>query len=167
MPATIFSDLQQALKAIQHTDTTPYNENWFLRNLIYQKAKELRRNGHLVAIRWIPGHSGWMGNEKADLPTKNRAQTKGENKLKDGALLHTSDKNMTETRARELIQWHQAQTQERETSRRGFYIPWRHKSGKPLLSFLQRTEIAGREGARERELEWERKNDQAGEDLLG
>lgn len=27
-------------------------------------------------------------------------------------------------RVRELIQWHQAQTQERETSRRSFYIPW-------------------------------------------
>lgn len=41
------------------------------------------------------------------------------------------------------------------------------RATKPLLSFLQRTEIGGREGARERELEWERKNDQAGEDLLG
>ena len=37
----------------------------------------------------------------------------------------------------------------------------------PLLRFLKKTEIGGREGARERELEWERRNDQAGEDLLG
>ena len=37
---------------------------------------------------------------------------------------------------------------------------------KPLLRFLQATEIRGREGARERELEWEQKNDRAGEDLL-
>ena len=29
------------------------------------------------------------------------------------------------------------------------------------------TEVGGREGAREREAEWERKNDQAGADLLG
>lgn len=77
MPGTIFCDLQKALKAIQHTDTTPYNENWVLRNLIYQKAKELRRNGHLVAIRWIPGHSGWMDNEKADLATKIGTKPKG------------------------------------------------------------------------------------------
>ena len=36
----------------------------------------------------------------------------------------------------------------------------------PLLRFLKATEIGGREGARDRELEWERRNDQAGEDLL-
>ena len=41
------------------------------------------------------------------------------------------------------------------------------RATKPLLRFLQATEIGGREGARERELEWEQKNDQAGEDLLG
>ena len=70
MPVTIFCDLQKALKAIQHTDNTHYNENWFLRNLTYQKAKELRRNGHLVAIRWVPGHSGLIGNEKADFAAR-------------------------------------------------------------------------------------------------
>ncbi len=37
----------------------------------------------------------------------------------------------------------------------------------PLLDFLISTEVGGREGAKERELEWERRNDQAGEELLG
>ena len=37
----------------------------------------------------------------------------------------------------------------------------------PLLKFLKTTGIGGREGARERELEWGRKNDQEGENLLG
>ena len=36
----------------------------------------------------------------------------------------------------------------------------------PLLEFLKATEVGSREGARERELEWERQNDHAGEDLL-
>ena len=36
----------------------------------------------------------------------------------------------------------------------------------PLLEFLKATEVGGREGAREGELEWERRNDQAGEELL-
>lgn len=36
-----------------------------------------------------------------------------------------------------------------------------------LLRFLMATEIGGREGAKERELEWERRNYQAGEDPLG
>ena len=40
------------------------------------------------------------------------------------------------------------------------------KAVAPLLKFLRTTDVGGREGARERELEWERRNDQAGEDLL-
>ena len=41
------------------------------------------------------------------------------------------------------------------------------KAVAPLSKFLKTTGIGGREGARERELEWERKNDQEGENLLG
>ncbi len=37
----------------------------------------------------------------------------------------------------------------------------------PLIKFSKATEVGAREGAREREAEWERKNDRAGEDLLG
>ena len=36
-----------------------------------------------------------------------------------------------------------------------------------ILGFLKSTEVGGREGAREREEERERRNDQAGEELLG
>ena len=36
----------------------------------------------------------------------------------------------------------------------------------PLLEFLKATEVGGREGAKEGGLEWERRNDQAGEELL-
>ena len=35
-----------------------------------------------------------------------------------------------------------------------------------LVDFLKSTEVGAREGARERELEWERRDDQAGEELL-
>ena len=41
------------------------------------------------------------------------------------------------------------------------------KAVAPLLRFLKETEVGVREGAREREAEWVRKNDQAGEGLLG
>ena len=41
------------------------------------------------------------------------------------------------------------------------------KAVTPLLRFLEATEVGAREGAREREAQWERRNDQAGEDLLG
>lgn len=37
----------------------------------------------------------------------------------------------------------------------------------PILGFLKSTEVGGREGAGEREKEWQRRNDQAGEKLLG
>lgn len=35
----------------------------------------------------------------------------------------------------------------------------------PFLDFLRSTEVGAREGARERELEWQRRGDQAGEEL--
>ena len=35
----------------------------------------------------------------------------------------------------------------------------------PFLDFLKPTEVGGREGARERELEWQRRRDQEGEEL--
>ena len=37
----------------------------------------------------------------------------------------------------------------------------------PILGYLKSTEVGRRDGAREREKEWERRNDQAGEELLG
>ena len=43
----------------------------------------------------------------------------------------------------------------------------KRKSGDTATQFLKATEVGAREGAREGEAEWERKNDQAGEDLLG
>ena len=36
----------------------------------------------------------------------------------------------------------------------------------PVLNFLKDTEVGDREGARERELEWQKKSDQEGEDEL-
>lgn len=58
-PVTIFCDSQKASKAIQQIDSC---------------NAELQRNGHLVTIRWILGHAGLTGNEKADSAAKNRAQ---------------------------------------------------------------------------------------------
>lgn len=51
----IFCDSQKAIKAIEHPFI--YQGNRFLRNSIYQKAKELQHNGHPIAIRWTPSHS--------------------------------------------------------------------------------------------------------------
>lgn len=37
----------------------------------------------------------------------------------------------------------------------------------PFSGFLKSTEVGGKEGARERELEWEQRDDRIGEELLG
>ena len=36
----------------------------------------------------------------------------------------------------------------------------------PILKFLKGTQVGSREGAREKELEWQRRNDQEGENQL-
>ena len=41
------------------------------------------------------------------------------------------------------------------------------KAVAPVLRFLKATHVGGKKGAREREKEWERRNDQAAEELLG
>lgn len=37
---------------------------------IYQKAKKLVQQGYDISIRWVLGHSGVEGNEKADKAAK-------------------------------------------------------------------------------------------------
>ena len=36
----------------------------------------------------------------------------------------------------------------------------------PLVGFLKSTDVGGREGAKEREIEWDQRDDQVGEELL-
>lgn len=43
-------------------------------------------------------------------------------------------------------------------------IPWPLRAVGPVLKFLKDTEVGDREGARERELEWQKKSNQEGED---
>ena len=259
-PITIFCDSQKALQAIQHPPS--HKENRFLRGQIYHKAKKLQNIGHPVVCRWTPGHSGLEGNKRADLMAKNRAE-KGGKQAECWSSLAYIKEILAQAQSRELAKWHEVKTQEREVSRRGFYIPWtkaninpvlgnapkkyasryyqlkvghgavgtylarigvietpecwwcketvqsvehlytryrkwrkerrklvrelekegvvwqaqgerrwlasllgNEKAVAPLLRFLKTTDVGGREGARERELEWERENDQAGEELL-
>lgn len=54
-PTTIFFDSQKAIKAIEHPFI--YQGNPFLRNSIYQKAKELQHNGHPMDTK--PFRSSW------------------------------------------------------------------------------------------------------------
>ncbi len=74
-PITIFSDSQKALRTIALLFTS--QENRFLRGQVYQKTEELQRTGHPIIFQWIPGHSGLIGNEKANLFARNRAERGG------------------------------------------------------------------------------------------
>ena len=64
-----------------------------------------------------------MGNEKADLAAKNKAEKEGKQAERWSSLLYRK-KNLTQVRATETTKWHKRKIQEREPSSRGFYVPW-------------------------------------------
>ncbi len=43
----------------------------------YGKARELQESGHSTVFRWIPAHSGLIGNDKAHLAAKSRTERGG------------------------------------------------------------------------------------------
>ena len=257
---TVFCDSQTALKAIALPPAA--QQNRFLRGLIRQKTEDLERTGHRTRFEWVPSHSGLIGNEKADLIARNRAERRGR-LIERWSSLSYIRKNITEKQIRDITSWYETETQNREANRSGHYIPrtkvgicsalgktpkkytsryyqlkvghsaigtflarvgaietpkcwwcgareqtvehlytrcrkWRKQRSKlvrelekegirwqpqverrwladllgdekavvPLIKYLKNTGIGGREGAREKELEWEQRNDQAGENLI-
>ena len=130
IPITIFCDSQKALIAIQHAPSQ--RENRYLRGLIYDKARELRESGHSIVFRWIPGHSDLIGNDKAHLAAKSRAE-KGGKQAESWSSLAYIKKNLSHVRSKELTSWHERKTEEREVSRCGYYVPWTKNSINPIL----------------------------------
>ena len=74
-------------------------------------------------FRWISAHSDLIGNGKAHLAAKSRAE-KGGKQAESWSSLAYIKKNVSQIRGKELTSWHERKTQERETSCHGFYIPW-------------------------------------------
>ena len=129
MPITLFCDSQKALRAIEHS---PYHkENRFLR--VHEKFENLESNGHHTTIRWIPSHSGLIGNEKADRAARNKAERWGKQAERWSSLAYIR-KDLTEAQSRELAEWHDVKIQERETSRRGYYVLWTECGINPALA---------------------------------
>lgn len=89
---------------------------------IYQKAKKLVQQGHDISVRWVPGHSGVEGNEKADKATKEATIGERVRTTKCTSLTHVK-RQITEKKMLHISTWHEQKTREREASRRGFYIP--------------------------------------------
>jgi len=75
IPITIFCDSQKALNAIARPPTC--QEYRLLRELIYKRTEDFHRNGHHIRLIWVPGHSGILGNEKAHIVARNRAEKGG------------------------------------------------------------------------------------------
>ena len=119
-PITIFSDSREALAEIQKVNA--YTGSPYLKILIHQKTKDLKEHGRSVTIRWIPSHVGLVGHDQADQKAKNRACRGGKPEEQWSSLTHVKQK-LIESQAQELTRWHETKRQEREISRRGFYIP--------------------------------------------
>lgn len=94
---------------------------------MYQKTEELQWTGQPVTFQWIPVHSGLIGNEKANLLARNKAEKGGKLTERWSSLAYIRI-NVYETRLRDLTKWHETETQDREASRRGYYVP-RTKEG--------------------------------------
>ena len=129
-PITIFSDSQEALTEIQKVN--PYTGSPYLKSLIHQKTIDLQQHGHPVTIRWIPSHVGLLGHEQADQKAKNRSGRGGKPEEQWSSLTYVKRK-LIESQAQELTRWHETKRQERETSRRGFYIPRLEKGMSKVL----------------------------------
>ena len=127
---TIFCDSQKTLTTIRQPPSQ--KENRFFRGQIYYKAKKLKTNGHMVVCRWIPGHTGLIGNEKADLAARNKAEKGGKQAERWSSLAYIK-KNLAKVRITEITKWHEKKIQEREVSRRGFYVPWTKAEIHPVL----------------------------------
>ncbi len=99
--------------------------------LICWKTGELEDNGNRCSFHWIPSHSGLIGNGKADLAAKNKAEKGGRCTDQWSSLAYVR-KNVTKIRSKSIARWHKTETQEREISCCSYYIP-RTKEGISLI----------------------------------
>ena len=76
----------------------------------------------LFSVRWIPGHSGIEGNGRADKAVKEATTGEKVRTAKRSSLTHAKRQIVGGGKARVGL-WHEQRSKERETSRRGFYIP--------------------------------------------
>ena len=96
------------------------------------KPESSKGNGHSIVFRWIPAHSDLIGNNKAHLAAKSRAE-RGGSQFESWSSLAYIKKNLSYVRSKELTSWHERKTQAREASCYGYYIPWTKSNINPTL----------------------------------
>ena len=124
---TIFSDTQEALMEFQKV--SPLINSPYLKGLIHQRTNNLKHHGHPVTFCWIPSQ---IGHDQADQKAKDKA-CRGRKPEEQWSSLTYVKRKLVESQAQELTRWHETKSQERETSRRGFYIPRLEKGMSKLL----------------------------------
>lgn len=72
---TVFTDSKTGVAKIQNEHAKTGGSA--IKDLVYQRAKELRNYGTSLIIRWVPGHAKIDGNERADSAAKDVAQREG------------------------------------------------------------------------------------------
>ena len=82
------------------------------------------------------------GNKRADLAARNRAEKGGKQAERWSSLAYVKE-NLAQARSRKLTKWHETKIQEREVSRRGFYIDTWNCSEKIVLPAQRRIRSSG------------------------
>ena len=105
---TIFSDSQAAIQRIR-TDMLGSDQQWA--RAAMEVHARLTARGNEVTIRWVPAHSGVMGNEMADGFAREAAGSRRsqQHRVPDGLLQEASLSHLarvaTENRSRVTARW--------------------------------------------------------------
>lgn len=79
-------------------------EGLAVKDLVYQRVKELITNRHSVILRWVPGHSRVGGDERADSAAKDAPYRGGKETDFWSPLTHVKAE-LKRTRLAELSSW--------------------------------------------------------------
>ena len=130
----IFCDSQLAINRLKVIDN---KAGQALKAQIYQKVKQLIRQGHEVSICWVPSHCKIEGNDRADQAAKEAAQGDRIWTAKWTSLTHLK-RQITDEKKAQLRAWHEQKTKEREGRKRGFYVFSPKAEIDPLLGKSQK-----------------------------
>jgi ribonuclease HI len=117
-PVTVYLDSQAAIKKIQYS-TSQSGQAIALQ--CHKRAAILSQRQNPVTIRWVPGHLGVEGNERADKAAKQAASGQGRSTAKWSSLAHVQ-RIITETASKEAKEWLKAKLQVLQ-AKGGHYTP--------------------------------------------